>query len=91
MGGGKGSGLAEAVGAAGASEHQSGAVVGALGGAVAGAMTSKLNSMSRQGVPTDTSNGDEPIQVVKQASQEISAHDNAVQSETDAAFKEQSK
>ena len=61
------------------------------GGAVAGAMTSKLNSMSRQGGATDTSNGDEPIQVVKQVSQEISAHDNTVQSETDSAFKEQSK
>ena len=91
MGGGRGSGLAEAAGAAGASEHQSGAVVGALGGAVAGAMTSKLNSMSRQGIPAETSKGDEPIQVVKQASQEISAHDNAVQSETDSAFKEQGK
>lgn len=47
MGGGHGSGLAEASGAAASSEHQSGAVVGAVGGAVAGAMTSRLNQMSQ--------------------------------------------
>lgn len=48
MGGGHGSGLSEAAGAAASAEHQSGAVVGAISGAVAGGMSSKLNQMSQK-------------------------------------------
>ncbi len=91
MGGGKGSGLAEAVGAAGASEHQSGAVVGALGGAVAGAMTSKFNHLSAKrsnGGGEQGENGQMQGALAKQVEEEKSAHDQSVQNETDEAFKE---
>ncbi len=57
MGGGRGSGLAEASSAAAASEHQSGAVVGAVGGAVAGAMTTRINQMSQQAARKDGKKG----------------------------------
>jgi len=94
MGGGRGSGLAEAAGAAGASEHQSGAVVGALGGAVAGAMTSKLNHLSAQ-KPSAGGNGQEDRAQMQghlaKAVQEKEAHDQSVQNETDEAFKESGK
>jgi conjugal transfer/type IV secretion protein DotA/TraY len=53
MGGGHGSGLAEASSAAAAAEHQSGAVVGAVGGAVAGAMTSRINQLSQKVAQTE--------------------------------------
>lgn len=53
MGGGHGSGLAEASSAAAASEHQSGAVVGTVGGAVAGAMTSRINQLSQKVAQTE--------------------------------------
>lgn len=48
MGGGHGSGLAEAGGTGSAVEHQSSAASGAVTGAVAGAMTSKLNTMAHR-------------------------------------------
>ena len=46
MGGGHGSGLAEASGAAASSEHQSSAVVSAVTGAVSGGVTSKLGHLA---------------------------------------------
>jgi conjugal transfer/type IV secretion protein DotA/TraY len=48
IGGGHGSGLAEAGGTGAAVEHQSSAVTGAVTGAVAGAATSKLNTMANR-------------------------------------------
>jgi len=91
MGGGHGSGLAEAAGAAGASEQKSGAIVGTIGGAVAGAMTSKLNHLSRQKA-SGGSEQDEKAQmqghIVKQVAQEKEEHDQTVQEETDEAFKD---
>ena len=59
MGGGHGSGLAEAGGAGSAVEHQSGAAVGAVTGAVAGAATSKLNTMAHRGEKQPKKNGAE--------------------------------
>ena len=53
IGGGHGSGLAEAGNTGAAVEHQSGAAVGAVTGAVAGAATSKLNTMSHRGGKAD--------------------------------------
>lgn len=53
MGGGHGSGLAEASSAAASAEHQSGAVVGTVGGAVAGAMTSRINQLSQKVAQTE--------------------------------------
>lgn len=53
MGGGHGSGLAEAGSAGTSVEHQSTAATGAVTGAVAGAATSKLNTMAhRSGKPS---------------------------------------
>jgi hypothetical protein len=49
LGGGHGSGLAEAGSTGTAVEHQSSAVTGAVTGAVAGAATSKLNTMAHRG------------------------------------------
>lgn len=55
MGGGHGSGLGEASGAAASVEHQSGAVLGGVSGAVAGGMSSRLNQMAQQQKKTDMS------------------------------------
>lgn len=49
IGGGHGSGLAEASGAANAVESQSGVVTGAVTGAVSGAVTGRMNNMAHRG------------------------------------------
>ena len=101
IGGGHGSGLAEAGGASTAVEHQSGAAVGAVTGAVAGAATSKLNAMAHHGGKEPHGKAGErneathpaaeaqatELQMAKQLAQKSGDQDKAVEEETSTAFK----
>lgn len=93
IGGGHGSGLAEASGAASASEHQSAAVVGAVTGAVSGGVTSKLNQMAhRERTKENSPPSVAPeTHLANQAMQAMDAHDKGVQKEADSAFKDDTK